>query len=354
MRQTMRTRALLGAALATALVAGACAPASVTDEPATGDGAASEVSTEDGAATGDGDLAGSIAISGSSTVEPISALNAELFQEEHPEVAISVDGPGTGDGFALFCEGRTDISDASRPIKDAEKEICAENGVEFTELKVGIDGLSVLTSPANDAVECLDFAALYALTGPESDGFTNWSDAAELAGELGSTHPGTFPDAPLSVVGPGEESGTYDTYVEFVVDEFNEDRGTDSTTRSDYEASANDNVIVQGIEGSDTSLGWVGYAFYVENQDALKALEVDNGESGCVAPTDETIASGEYPLSRPLFIYVNDAKAADNAAVSAFVDFYLSDEGRASVHEVGYVDLDDDEWQSTVDAWTNA
>lgn len=354
MRHTMRTRAVLGAALATALFAGACAPDSVTDEPATGDGAAAEVASEDDAAAGDGDLAGSITVSGSSTVEPITALNAELFQEQHPEVAISVDGPGTGDGFALFCEGQTDISDASRAIKDAEREICEENGIEFTELKVAIDGLSVLTSPANDAVECVDFAALYALTGPESEGFTSWSDAAALAGELGSTNPASFPDAPLTVVGPGEESGTYDTYVEFVVDEFNEDRGAESTTRSDYEASPNDNVIVQGIEGSDTSLGWVGYAFYVENQDALKALQVDDGESGCVTPTDETIASGEYPLSRPLYIYVNKAKAEENPALSAFVDFYLSDEGRASVTEVGYVDLPDEEWQTAVDAWANA
>jgi phosphate transport system substrate-binding protein len=343
MRSPYSTRALLSATAAVALLAGACAPDSATD------GAASDV-TADQPGSDDGELSGTIEVSGSSTVEPITALNAELFQEQHPGVSISVDGPGTGDGFALFCEGQTDISDASRPIKEQEAAICADNGVEFTELKIGIDGLSILINPANDTVECVDFAALYALTGPESNGFTSWSQAADLAAELGSTHPETFPDAPLDVVGPGEESGTYDTYVELVIEEFNEDRGAEAATRSDYEASPNDNVIVQGILGSETALGWVGYAFYVENQESLKALAVDDGGSGCVAPTDDTIASGEYPLSRPLFIYVNDAEAATNPALSAFVDYYLSDEGRSAVSEVGYVQLEDGEWQATVDA----
>lgn len=350
MRHTIRTRALGSAAIAVALLAGACAPGSVENGTTTDDTAPG-----DGGAPADGEeLSGSIDVSGSSTVEPITALNAELFQEQRPDVAISVNGPGTGDGFALFCEGRTDLSDASRPIKDAEAEICAENGIEFTELEIGIDGISILTNPANDAVECVDLAALYALTGPESQGFDTWADAAPLAEELGSTRPEELPDAPLAVVGPGEESGTYDTYVELVIEEFNEDRGAEAATRSDYEASPNDNVIVQGIQGVDTSLGWVGYAFFVENQDSLKALEVSDGESDCVAPTDDTIASGEYPLSRPLFVYVNDAKAEEKPVLAAFVDFMLSDEGRASVSDVGYVQLTDDEWQATVDAWEEA
>lgn len=342
MRHTIRTRALGSAAIAVALSAGACAPASVED------------TTADDNAAATSDLTGSIAVSGSSTVEPITGLNAELFQEQNPGVAISVNGPGTGDGFALFCEGETDISNASRPIKEAEADICAENGIEFTELKIAIDGISVLTNPANDAVGCVDFAALYALTGPESQGTATWAEAASLAEELGSTQPERFPDAPLSVVGPGEESGTYDTYVELVIEAFNEDRGAEASTRSDYEASPNDNVIVQGIQGVDTSLGWVGYAFYVENQEVLKALEVSDGESGCVAPTDETISSGEYPLSRPLFIYVNDGQAADKPELAAFVDFMLSEEGRSSVSEVGYVQLQDSAWQETRDAWAEA
>ena len=254
LRDIGRTRAV-AALVALALTTTACVGGdALTDDPDGADGQGAS---------------GAVTVSGSSTVEPISALNAELFVETNPDVQISVDGPGTGDGFELFCQGQTDVADASRAIKDEERANCEENGVEFVELLVGIDGLSVLTNPANDAVSCVDFPALYALTGPESEGFGRWSDASDLAAELGSTEPGTFPDAPLSVVGPGEESGTYDTYVELVIEQFIEDRGADAATRPDYEASANDNVIVQGIQGSDTSLGWVGYAFYVENQDSL-------------------------------------------------------------------------------------
>jgi phosphate transport system substrate-binding protein len=322
------------------LVAAACVPASI--EEATGTADAGSQTDE---------LSGSIAISGSSTVEPISALNAELFMEDHPGVGISVNGPGTGDGFQQFCAGQTDISDASRAIKDQERELCEANGVEYVELKVAIDGISVLTNPANDAVECVDFAALYALTGPESEGVSSWSDAATLADELGSAS--ELPDAELKVVGPGEESGTYDTFVEFVIEDLAEERGHEAASRPDYQASPSDNVIVQGIEGSETSLGWVGYAFFVENQDRLKALQVDDGESGCVAPTDETIASGAYPLSRPLFIYVNTAEAETNPALASYVDFYLSDVGRETVSEVGYVALPEDDWATTAEAWND-
>ena len=350
MRSTPRIRTIATAALTTALFAGACVPDSV--EGQAGEGPAGVAGDEAPADAGAGDLSGDIAISGSSTVQPISALVAEDFQSANPGVGITVDGPGTGDGFALFCEGRTDISNASRAIKPAEAEICAENGIEYTELKVGIDGLSVLTNPANDAVECVDLAALYALTGPESEGFDSWSDAASLADELGSTSPEELPDADLSVVGPGEESGTYDTYVELVIEEFNEERGVDAVTRSDYEASANDNVLIQGIQGSDTALGWVGYAFYIENQQSLKALEVDGGD-GCVAPDGDTIASGEYPLSRPLHVYVNDAMAEDEPALQAFVDYYLSEDGYAAVSEVGYVQLEESDWQATQSAWAD-
>ncbi|MFP5310547.1 MAG: phosphate ABC transporter substrate-binding protein PstS family protein [Actinomycetes bacterium] len=341
LRDLKRTR-IAGAMLAVSLLATACGGGTDTDTESTDTG------STDGAAEG-GDLSGSIAVSGSSTVEPISALNAELFAEQNPGVAISVEGPGTGDGFEKFCAGETDISDASRPIKDEEAEACAAAGIEYTELKVAIDGLSILTNPANDAVECLDFAALYALTGPESNGFATWSDASALASELGSSS--TLPDAPLTVTGPGEESGTYDTYVELVIEEFNEDRGADAATRSDYQASANDNVIVQGITGDETALGWVGYAFFVENSDALKALAVDGGD-GCVEPTDETLASGEYPLARDLYIYVNNAKADEKPELQAFVDFYLSEDGIASVSEVGYVQLAEADLEATRAAWS--
>lgn len=302
---------------------------------------AAACSSDDGDESSDGGDGGTsaIAVSGSSTVEPISAVNAKAFSDE-TGAGISVAGPGTGDGFKSFCAGETDISDASRPIKDSEKESCAEAGVEFVELNVAIDGLSVLTSNNNSAVSCLTFHDLYALLGPESTGFATWDAANDLAAELGGTT-GPYPSADLTVTAPGEESGTYDTFVELVLEDLAEERGQDAATRPDYVASPNDNVIIEGIAGSDTSLGWVGYAFFLENQDRVKALAVDDGESGCVEPTPETIAGGEYPLSRALYIYVNTGKAESNPALADFVDFYLSDEGLAAVSETGYVPLAD-------------
>jgi phosphate transport system substrate-binding protein len=286
----------------------------------------------------------SVAISGSSTVEPISARNAEKYAAENPGVAISVEGPGTGDGFALFCAGETDISDASRAIKDSEAETCANAGIEWIELYVAIDGLSVLTSNDNP-MECIGTADLYALLGPESTGFESWADANDLATEVGAPN-APFPDQDLVVTAPGEESGTFDTFVEFLIDgvaggeDYAETRGAE-TVRPDYVASANDNVIIEGIAESVSSLGWVGYAFFVANQDRVKALAIDATNDGtCVDPTPETIADGSYPFSRPLFIYVN-AAAADRPEVAAFIDFYLSGDGIASVTETGYVEVAD-------------
>jgi phosphate transport system substrate-binding protein len=304
----------------------------------------------EGDAAGDagsgGDLSGTIVISGSSTVEPISIAVAEKFGEANPGVDIAVDGPGTGDGFELFCQGETDINDASSKIKDEQIAQCEENGVDFVELQIGNDGIAMMTNTANEQVSCLTLADIYALVGPESQGFSNWSDAQDLATELGSST--ELPDAPLDVTGPGEESGTYASFVELVIEEFNEDRGAEAETRPDYQASADDNVIIQGIQGSDTSFGWVGFAFARE-ADGVKVLEVDGGD-GCIAPTDETIGDGSYPVSRPLFIYVNPAKAEENLALAAFVDFYLGD-AIGSVSEVGYVDLADEDLTSTVERW---
>jgi phosphate transport system substrate-binding protein len=295
-------------------------------------------------------LSGEIFISGSSTVQPITSGVAERFNEGSPDVAITVDGPGTGDGFELFCNGETDISDASRPIRDEEAQACADGGIEYTELKVAIDGLSVITSAENADVQCLSFVDLYALLGPESTGFDSWSDAQALATELGSST--TFPDAELQVTAPGEESGTYDSFVELVIAGIAEERSQEEQTRPDYTSSSNDNAIIEGIAGSPTSLGWVGYAFAEENVDVVKLLEVDDGESGCVAPTPETIASNEYPISRDLYIYVNKQKAADNEAVAAFVDYYLA-EGviDAVLQEVPYVPLDAAALEETRATW---
>lgn len=296
--------------------------------------------------------AGNIVVSGSSTVEPITARVGEAFDDANPEIAISVEGPGTGDGFARFCAGETDISDASRPISEEEIADCEAAGIQFVELHVATDGLTVMTNPANEALSCLAYTDLYALLGPESEGFANWSDANELAAELEAPN-APYPDEPLVITAPGEESGTYDTFVELVLAELSEERlgeGNDFT-RADYNASANDNVIVQGITENPTSLGWVGFAFFDENEDVLKALEIDNGESGCVAPTADTIASFEYPLSRPLFIYVKTSDLASRPDLVAFVDYYLSDEGLAAVSDAGYVQLPAEDIEATRAAW---
>jgi phosphate transport system substrate-binding protein len=300
-------------------------------------------------------VTGTLSISGSSTVQPITSIVAEDFKALNPDVTYTVDGPGTGDGFALFCNGETDISDASRAIKDEEATACADKGIHYVELKVGIDGISVMTSPANDAVTCLSFVDLYALLGPESQGFAKWSDANALAGELasldgfGDSH-APYPDAALDVTAPGEESGTYDSFVEFAITKIATAREQKAVTRPDYTASGDDNIIIEGVAGSDSSLGWVGFAFADENKDKVKSLEVDGGK-GCVAPTPETIASGDYPMSRPLFIYVNTDKEATNPAITAFVDYYLSDTGIAAVTEADYIALTADELAATRSTW---
>ena len=324
------------------LVAAACGDDD--EDTSSGDGGGEET---DGGESSGGDLSGSVVVSGSSTVEPISVAVAEKFNDVNPDVDIPVDGPGTGDGFELFCNGETAINDASSKVKDEQIAQCEENGVEFIELWIGNDGLSILTNEANDALSCLSLEDIYALAGPESQGFDNWSDAQDLATELGSDT--ELPDAPLDITGPGEESGTFSSFVELVIEEFNEDRGADATTRPDYQASADDNVIIQGIQGSDTSFGWVGFAFAREAE-GVKILEVDGGD-GCVAPSDDTVADGSYPIARPLFIYVNAGMAEENPALEAFVDFYLGDEGIASVGEVGYVPLADEDLEATRALW---
>lgn len=313
-----------------------------------------EATTEDAEPTADeAEGGGTINISGSSTVLPVTLLAAEAYADAGNDASINVDGPGTGDGFVLFCEGETDISDASRPIKEEEMATCEENGIEYVELYIAIDGLSVLTSDANSTVECLNFADLYALSGPESQGFANWTDAQALATELGSTT--EYPDASLDISAPGEESGTYDSYVELVLADIAEERGQEEQTRPDYQSSGDDNIILQGLEGSDSSFGWVGYAYYLESGGAdgpLRAVAI-SGEPGgeCVEPTEETISSGDYPISRPLFIYVNAEKAESNPALAPFVDFYMSDEGIAAVAESGYVDIPEEDLESTRETW---
>ena len=337
-----RRLAWLSIVLAFSLTAAACGD---DDDDASTSGGS------DGGSEGGGDVSGSINISGSSTVEPITSLAAESFTGENDGVDIAVDGPGTGDGFELFCNGETDISDASRQIEDEEAAACEASGISYVELQIGYDGMSVLTSANNDAApECLSFADLYALIGPESEGFDNWSDAQAMATELGSST--QFPDAPLELTGPGTESGTYDSFIEIALADIAGERGqADDTTRTDYASSADDNVIIQNVEASDTSLGWVGFAFAEEAGDQVTEIPVSAEAGGdCVEPSADTIADNSYPLSRPLFIYVSTAAADENAAVVPFVDYYLENLNQF-VEDGGYVAMPDDQVQSTTSAW---
>jgi phosphate transport system substrate-binding protein len=348
MRNRRKWLVLLAAVASLSLVAAACS----NDDDGGGTG-----STGGASGSTAQDLSGTITISGSSTVQPITSLVAELFNEDvSSDVSITVDGPGTGDGFVLFCDGETDIQDASRTIEDEEKTACDKNGIEYVELAVAFDGITVMTNPANSAVTCLDQGDLYALFGPESDGIDTWNGADTLAKQVGGK--GGLPDAPLEITAPGTESGTYDAFIELAGIEDTalsqgvpEDKA--ATLRTDYHSSPDDNAIITAMEGSDTPLGFVGFAFAENAGDQVKILEVDEG-SGCIAPSRDTIADQSYPLSRTLYIYVNKAKLSD-PAIKAFVDYYLSDSGIVdAVQQTGYVDLPSDQIESTRSTWTSA
>jgi len=312
-----------------------------------------------------------INVSGSSTVQPITELVAELFAEENPDVQVVVDGPGTGDGFELFCNGETDISDASRPIEDDEVALCEGAGIEYTELPVGLDGLTVIVNKkSNLKLKCLAQADLYALFGPESTG--DLADDSKVANEISGTTnlpaTGTF-----TKFTPGPESGTYDSFIELGYEDIMGERLeagniTDTVTNDEGEEEVaqpvisdgqfpNDNDIVQRVASAKDGIGFLGISYFVENKDKLKALAIEDPDSGkCVKPSIKTVQNGSYtPLARPLFIYVNNANAAENADLKAFVDFYMTEENlTTSVSEAGYAPLADDDVQATIDAWASA
>ena len=266
------------------------------------------------------DLSGEIEIDGSSTVFPVTAAVAEEFRKEHGGVQVNVGFSGTGGGFKRFAAGETAISDASRPIKDSEKEAAEANGIDYIELKIGTDGLSVMVSPQNDFVDCLSIEQLHEIWKPEST-VNNWNQINPV-----------WPDDKINLYGPGTDSGTFDYFTEEV-------NGEAKVSRADYTASEDDNVLVRGIAGDRNALGYFGYAYYAENADKLKVIGIDSG-NGCVVPSPETIEDGSYgKLSRPLFIYVDVDALKNRPEVAAFVDFFL-DNAPALVREVGYIPED--------------
>jgi len=338
-----------------ALVASAAALALALSAPAAGAG---------------GDISGDVSVSGSSTVEPITSLVAELFSGENPDASVRVDGPGTGDGFQLFCNGEIDISDASRAIEEEEVTTCESNGIEYTELQVAIDGLTIVASKDSD-IECMDIQQIYALFGPESS--NSLVTAQTLAAELGSENE-PLPEGDVTKFTPGPESGTYDSFIEITYEDLMGERLEAGAIPSDRVGTnddgeqevtepllsdgqfPNDNDIVQRVEGSGDGIGFFGFAFYEENREDLKAIKVFNSETGkCVNPTRKTIRRGTYPISRPLFIYPNNAKAADNAAVQAFVDYYMTPVNLTEVvAEAGYVPMSEAQIDENVAAWESA
>ena len=269
---------------------------------------------------------GKIKIDGSSSVYPITEAVAEEYRREHSDIRITVGVSGTGGGFKKFARGETDISNASRPISKTEREACQKNNIRFIEIPVAYDGLAVVVSPSNDFVDFLTVAELKKIWEPAAqEKIKSWKQVRE-----------SFPDVPLRLYGAGTSSGTYDYFTEAIV-------GKAKSSRGDYTASEDDNVLVQGVSSDKGALGYFGLAYYTENKNKLKLIGVDNG-NGPVYPSDSTVNDGRYaPLSRPEFIYVN-AASASNQVIKDFIQFYIN-AAPALVKEVGYVPLSPEIYQ---------
>jgi phosphate transport system substrate-binding protein len=277
-------------------------------------------------------LTGTINIDGSSTVYPITEAVAEEFKKVYPDVKVAVALSGTGGGFKKFVRGETDINDASRPISNYEDSVAKANGIEYIELVVAYDGLVVVVNPKNTWCNDIKVEELKKIWEPEAQGkITHWNQIRP-----------EWPNQPLHLYGAGVESGTYDYFTEAIV-------GKAHSSRGDYTASEDDNVLVQGVLSDVNALGFFGFAYYEENKDKLKLVAVDNG-NGPVLPSVETVKNKTYsPLSRPLFIYINN-KAAERKEVQEFVSFYL-DKITSLVPEVGYIPLNNDELQALKTKW---
>jgi phosphate transport system substrate-binding protein len=292
--------------LACALVAVLAFAVSACGDDDEGETSAGNTSAAQNGGSEGGELSGTIKIDGSSTVAPLSEAAAEMFQAENPGVRVTVGTSGTGGGFEKFCAGETDISDASRPIEDDEKAACKKNGIAFEEVQVANDGLAVVVNPQNDWATCLTVDEVKKIYDQGSK-VDNWNQVRS-----------DFPDEQMPIFGAGTDSGTFDYFTEAI-------NGEEGRSRSDYQATEDDNVTVQGVQGAKGGVGYFGLSYVNENEGKVKAAEIDGGD-GCVAPSTETVQDGSYqPLSRPLFIYPSD-KALERPEVKAFVEFYLENQ----------------------------
>ena len=268
-------------------------------------------------------LSGRIQADGSSTVAPLVTLAAERFRKQEPRVKISVGVSGTGGGFERFCAGETDLSDASRAIEDEEKAACEKKHIQFRELQVANDGLTVVVNPDNDWVDCLTVDQLKKIWEPGSE-VKSWKDVDD-----------SFPDQKLHLFGPGTDSGTFDYFTDAIV-------GEEGASRSDYSATEDDNVIVNGVSGDEGALGYLGLSYVEQNKGRLKAVPVDGGD-GCVAPSLETVQDGSYkPLSRPLFVYVQADALETRLEVTEFLKFLIENQ-RSLARAALFVPLTDEQ-----------
>lgn len=321
-------RAIVPGVAALALVLTACGGEDGGDDTDGGSNGGGETSAEL-----DTSIEGKVAVDGSSTVYPMTTAAADLMNVDGSPIQVSVGESGTGGGFEVFCTGETDISDASRPIDDADEvPVCEENGIEYTELLVATDALTVAVHP-DLAVDCLTVEELVTLFGPKSKVKT-WDQVNP-----------EFPKEPITGFIPGTDSGTYDYMASEVVDPDAEE----PALRSDFETSEDDNVLVTGVSETEGGVGFFGYTYFEENADKLKAVAIDGGD-GCVEPSAETAQDGTYtPLARPLFIYVNNAAYTDEPAVAEFTDYYVANLADIAAG-AGFIPLNDEDYAATQDA----
>jgi len=275
-------------------------------------------------------LKGTVEVDGSSTLAPLSEAVAEEFKKIYSKANILVGISGTGGGFKRFVIGEIDIADASRAIKDSEISQAKENGIDYAELRVGMDGLSVMVNPNNNFVNCLTLTELNLVWKPGS-AVNNWNQLRSI-----------FPNKKMRLYGPGTDSGTFGFFTEII-------NGEEGASRDDYTASEDDNVLVQGIAGDNYALGYFGYAYYLSNKDKLKVLGIDKEDgNGCIIPDSSTIESELYPITRPLYIYVNKFSYNTKPVVKEFVKFYMEQAAKL-ITEIGYVPVKDEEYKSNLD-----